>query len=89
MYKVYVLQSEKDLKTYTGYSHDAQGRLLEHNAGKVTATKNRRPLKIIYTENCETESEAKMREKYWKSAAGRKNLKRIFSGFPPHFRNKK
>ena len=84
MYHVYILQSLKDKKTYTGFSKDVIQRLKVHNSGSVKATKQRRPLKILYTEECETLKETKKRERYWKSGAGRKKLKKFFDeGFPP------
>lgn len=45
--------------------------------GGCNATKNRRPLKLIHTENYGTLNEARKREKYLKTAAGRKVLKKI------------
>jgi len=84
MYQVYILKSLKDLRTYVGYSQDAQERLSEHNSGKVDATLNRRPLRILYTENVDNLEKAKQRERYWKSGAGRRKLKAYFNtGFPP------
>lgn len=87
MYYVYILQSKKDLRTYVGYTKNLRQRLERHNNGKIIATRNRRPLGLIYSENCSTKREAQKREKYWKSGAGRRNLKRIFNGFPPRFQN--
>ncbi len=84
MYTVYILKSLKDLKTYAGYAENAENRLREHNLGKVKATKNRRPFVILYLENFQELAEAKRREKYWKSGAGRRKLKKYFrEGFPP------
>jgi len=74
---VYILFSLKDNKTYTGSTNDFQRRLLEHQLGKVTATKNRLPLKLIHSEKFETLEEARSREHYYKSCAGRKKLKLI------------
>ena len=78
MYTVYILQSDKDKRTYTGYTHDIQKRLQEHNSGSVDATKNRRLFKILYTEEIQSLSEAKKRELYWKSGAGRRKMKGFF-----------
>ena len=78
MYIVYILQSDKDERTYTGYTHDIQKRLQEHNSGSVNATKNRRPLKILYTEETKNLSEAIKREFYWKSGAGRRKMRELF-----------
>lgn len=78
MYGVYILLSSKDKRTYVGYSKNIDERFKQHTAGRVKATKNRMPLKIIYTENFETEQEAKRREIWWKSGAGRRRLKELF-----------
>jgi len=53
-YQVYILESLKDRRTYTGFSRCAGERLKVHNAGKVSATKQRAPLRIIYKENVQT-----------------------------------
>lgn len=79
MYFIYILQSLKDQRTYVGYSHDIQNRLASHNAGQVPATQNRRPLRLIFSESFETEQEAKERELYWKSGAGRRKMKSLFN----------
>lgn len=78
MYHVYILQSLKDNRTYVGYSINVERRLEEHNSGQVRATKYRQPLKILFTENFESETEVKSRELYWKSGAGRRKLKEYF-----------
>lgn len=74
---VYVLLSLKDKRTYTGSTNNLDRRLLEHQAGKVKATKNRLPIKLIYFEEFKTLKEARNREHYYKSCAGRKKLKLI------------
>ncbi len=84
MFFVYILRSKKDKRTYTGFCKEINLRLHEHNSGEVRATKNRRPLEIIFTEKVKNLKEAKKREKYWKSGAGRRKLKQFFKdGFPP------
>jgi putative endonuclease len=75
MFYVYVLQSKKDGKLYTGFTSDLKKRLLKHNFGKVFSTKNRRPLLCIYVEICLNEKDAKIREKYLKSGTGKRYLK--------------
>lgn len=81
MYKVYILQSLKDRKTYVGYSGDFERRFKEHNSGRVKATKHRQPLKVLFTEDFESEGDAKRRELYWKSGGGRRRLKDYFKNF--------
>ncbi len=73
-------------KTYIGYTSDIRRRIIDHNNGKVEATKYFRPWKIIYTENFYSLVRAKDREKYWKSGAGRRNIKKLMEGSRPTFR---
>jgi putative endonuclease len=72
---VYVLRSLKDGKFYTGLTRDLRVRLQMHNSGRVPSTKNRVPLELIYWEGCLNESDAAQREKYLKSAWGKRYLK--------------
>jgi putative endonuclease len=65
-YYVYVLLSEKDGMLYTGYTSNLKQRLEMHNCGKVTSTKYRYPLKLIYFEGCINQQDATRREKYLK-----------------------
>ena len=78
MLTVYMLLSLKDHRTYTGHCFDINQRLAQHNSGQVAATKRRRPLEVFYTEYVATLAEAKKRELYWKSGAGRRKLGKIF-----------
>lgn len=58
-----------------GFTDNIERRLDEHNNGLVTATKSRRPLKLIYYEATLSQEKAIMREKYFKSGFGRNFLK--------------
>ncbi len=78
MFFAYILLSLKDYRTYVGYTNDLDKRLVRHNSGQVTATQNRRPLKVLFYEELPTMQEAKKRELYSKSGAGRRKLKKIF-----------
>lgn len=78
MYFVYILLSERDKRTYTGYTKDLQARLQLHSSGQVKATKHRLPLRLILSEEFKTEQEAKKRERWWKSSSGRNRMKEIF-----------
>jgi len=75
MFYTYVLQSQKDEKLYIGFSENLKQRILEHNKGLVDATKNRRPLKLLYYEACLDKNSALAREKYFKTGFGRRFLK--------------
>jgi len=76
MFHVYVLKSSKNGNLYKGQTSDLQARLLQHNSGKVKSTKSQAGFwKVIYTEQYETREEALKREKYFKTAAGRRFIK--------------
>lgn len=81
MFYVYVLQSLKDDKLYTGYSNNLKRRFEEHNSGKVSITKNRKPFKLIYYEAYQNQQDATEREKYFKSGWGRTYLKKVLKNF--------
>lgn len=77
---VYVLSSKIARKSYTGSADNLSRRLKEHNEGKSYYTKRYKPWELIYTEEYLTEHEARMREKYLKSASGRKKvIKELFT----------
>ena len=73
---VYVLFSFKDHKLYIGFTENLDNRFSEHSRGKVTATKDRRPLDLIYFEGFRNKKDAKSRERFLKSGFGRSQLKK-------------
>ena len=75
MYYVYVLRSIQDGNLYVGYSGDLRERLKLHCAGKVNSTKHRRPLELVYYEACINREDALHREKYLKTAYGKRYIK--------------
>lgn len=74
-YFIYVLQSTKDKKFYTGYTKNLKLRLEHHKKGEVESTKNRRPLKLVYFEGCLYQQDATHREKYLKTYLGKMFIK--------------
>ena len=78
MYTVYILQSLKDSKTYVGYTDNFERRFKQHNSGQVKSTKFRLPFKLFFKEEFETSVEARKRELWWKSGAGRRKLAELF-----------
>jgi len=76
-YWVYVLQSERDSSLYVGLSENPLQRLREHNAGYSKFTKERRPYKLVYREECKDRLTARRREKYFKTGFGKEYLKKI------------
>jgi putative endonuclease len=79
--EIYVIQSKKDKQFYTGFTRDLQNRLREHNAGRVSSTKNRGLFELIYYEACLNKQDALAREKYLKSGAGKRYLKNRLKRF--------
>jgi putative endonuclease len=71
---VYVLRSLADGDRYVGLSTDVPRRVEEHNIGRVKSTKARVPFVLLYQESFDTRMEGRTREKYFKTAAGRRWL---------------
>ncbi len=78
-YWIYILKSVKYEKTYVGLTNDLNRRLYEHNSGKSIYTNKFKPWEILYTEELQDLKCARIREKYYKSAAGRRRIKKILN----------
>ncbi len=74
MFYVYVLENKQG-EHYIGFTTDLRKRLTEHNDGKNFSTKRRVWHCIYYEANLEA-SDARRREKYFKTNQGRRLLKR-------------
>ncbi|MDR1579131.1 MAG: GIY-YIG nuclease family protein [Synergistaceae bacterium] len=60
---VYIVKCA-DGTLYTGWSNDVESRVAAHNAGHgARYTAGRRPVTLIYAENCGTKSSAMKRER--------------------------
>ena len=70
-----MLRSLSDKQLYVGLTDDLRSRLEEHNAGRVASTRRRVPLELLYWEGCLDRSDAAQREKYLKTALGKRYLK--------------
>ncbi|OFZ53300.1 MAG: endonuclease [Bacteroidetes bacterium RIFCSPHIGHO2_02_FULL_44_7] len=79
MFVVYVLKSSATEKSYVGMTTDINRRLKEHNAGKHFYTRRHIPWVVVRTESLPGREEARARERYLKSAAGRRFLERVFA----------
>jgi len=77
MYTVYVLKSLKDGRTYIGCTKDVENRIREHNAGEVKSTRARIPFVHWYKEEFIDKYEAFKRERLFKTAWGRRQLRKI------------
>jgi len=56
---VYILRSLKDKNFYIGSTVDLERRYLQHSQGKVTSTKRRRPLELLFFQEFESISKAR------------------------------
>jgi putative endonuclease len=74
-YCVYVLQSQKDLLLYHGFTTNIERRITEHNSGKTISTSKRKPLNLVYCELFISKKDAIRREKYFKTTQGKRMLK--------------
>ena len=81
MFYVYVLQSIKNGRLYTGFTNDLRKRLNEHNSKKSTYTKDRGPYDLIYYDACKVKGDAEARELYLKSGMGKRYLKNRLKRF--------
>ncbi len=75
MFTVYVL-NDCAKKVYKGVTNNLNRRLREHRSGHTKTTSQMKELTLVYKEEYATFKEARRRELYLKSAAGRKFLKK-------------
>jgi len=77
MYYVYVIEDGAG-NLYKGYTNNLERRLREHKSGHTKTTSRMKGiLTIKYIEEVETLNEALKRERYLKSAAGRRFLRKV------------
>ena len=78
-YSTYVLYSPTYKRYYKGHCEHINERIKEHNSGKTKSTKAFIPWKLVYQEEFITREDAIARERYFKTAAGRRYLKKKIS----------
>ena len=71
----YVIKSVNFSFYYKGHCRNLIERLRQHNAGHTLSIRKYVPFQIAYFEEFSTKEQAIKREKYFKSAAGRRFLK--------------
>ncbi len=76
MFYAYVLKSKSLHRLYKGACQNLTSRLKEHNLGKTKSTKAYIPWEVAYYETFDSFADAREREKYFKTAAGRRFLKK-------------
>ena len=73
----YVLRLSGEGTLYKGSARELNRRLRDHRAGRVSHTKNGRPLTLVHFEYFDDHKSARKRENYFKSGAGREWLKKM------------
>ncbi|MBA2278923.1 GIY-YIG nuclease family protein [Candidatus Saccharibacteria bacterium] len=76
-YYVYLLRSTINGNLYVGFTHDLKKRLTVHNKGLNRSTKPYIPWELLYYEAHLNEDDARRREHYLKSSAGKRALRRM------------
>ena len=74
MYYVYVLRSKRDGKLYIGKTRDLRIRFRQHQSGVVIATRNRRPMELLYYEGFTNKTDCGREELFLKCGVGENHL---------------
>ena len=80
-YYVYILKSKTSNFLYVGYSEDLKSRIKSHNKGENKSTKAYVPLEIIHYEAYRNKTDAKRREKYFKTTKGKTTLRTMLKEY--------
>ena len=80
MFFAYVVRSINTGYLYKGHCENLEERLKQHNSGMTESIRMYIPFELVYFEEFENRPEAIKREKYFKSAAGRRFLKSKIQG---------
>jgi len=75
MYHVYIIENETG-NWYIGYTTNLRRRISEHNNHKNVSTSKSKKWRLIYCETYSNKMDALGREKFLKSGAGRRFLKK-------------
>jgi putative endonuclease len=78
---VYVLQSQKDLSFYIGYTSDLRKRLKAHNNGYSLSTKHKTPYELIFYEAFLNKTDTTNREIYLKSGWGFRTIHKMLNHY--------
>ncbi len=81
VYYFYILICNNDSKYY-GHTNNLAKRFALHAKGHVISTRQKRPVKLVYFEECETRSQAFNREMQFKNGRTRKKtMDRLIASF--------
>jgi putative endonuclease len=69
---------------YYGSTNDLLRRLAEHRTGRTRSTAWRRPVELVFFEECQTLEQARQREQHFKNGrTRRKAIDLLIAAFPP------
>jgi putative endonuclease len=74
MIYVYAIKSKERRYLYVGLTNDVERRVNQHQKGYEKTTRPYRPFRLILCETYPDRAEARIREKYLKTAAGKRFL---------------
>ena len=83
LFHIYAIYSYIYNRIYVGMAINVDHRIHEHNSGKVFSTKPYRPWIQIFSQLAGSSDKARKLEKYYKSAAGKRKLRKILSTLNP------
>lgn len=82
MYFVYILENQNDKSWYIGFTTNLKRRIFEHQNGQGgRTTKLKKNWKLVYSESYLNEKDARGRELFLKSGAGRRFLKKQLANY--------
>ena len=81
MYYVYIIQSVKNKRYYTGCTRCVESRIRQHNEGKTKSLRGRGPFQLVLTECYDSLAEARKRETQIKSYKGGNAFRRLVGIF--------
>ena len=78
VFQVYILWSEAAKKSYVGFTSNLEERILAHNQFATKGWTIRfRPWQLVDSFTCSDKKQAMLKEKYFKTGAGRDEILRI------------
>ena len=77
MFIVYILQSHKTNKFYTGYTTNIEDRVEQHNNSSTLSTRPGIPWILVYTESFDNKTDAIKRENEIKRKKSRKHIESL------------
>ena len=81
---VYILRCT-DGDNYYGSTNDLSRRLAQHRDGYTRSTQPRRPVELVYFEECQTMAQARQKERAFKNGrTRRKKIDLLIRSFPRH-----